>query len=71
VGTPTDPRATREPSPAPQVVIYLPLEGHCRVVVDAARDGDFARLHDWLTNKPRLHGLVVDAVEISLRERAA
>lgn len=69
MGTPTEPRATREPARPPRVVVVIALEERLRVVVDAVTSGEQDRLTDWIRNHPRLADLIAEAAALE-REAA-
>jgi hypothetical protein len=56
---------------APAVIIRLELEKAPAIYHDCAREGDYARLIDWLRAHPAQADLVARALELARLERAA
>jgi hypothetical protein len=55
----------------PAVAIILPLESPAEVVYCDLGPGDRERLHAWLEEQPELADLVVRALELAEKARAA
>lgn len=58
-------------TPAPQLLIVLPLEAAPYVVCDWDTDEDCRRLEDWIGAHPELRDIVDQAREFAAGRRAA
>ena len=56
---------------APAVVIRLAIEYPVSVYMDAANDGERARLLDWINSRDELAQMVSRALELAEEARAA
>ncbi|MFL5922326.1 MAG: hypothetical protein ACJ75Q_00600 [Gaiellaceae bacterium] len=56
---------------APAVIVRFEFEASPSLYVDAVREGDHARLVQWLEQHPRYLRLIQEALELEAERRAA
>jgi hypothetical protein len=56
---------TAAPPHRPALVIRLEVEAAPMLIVDCLAESEEQRLRDWIVSSPRLHALVVEALELA------